>query len=103
MTELPDIGDKDLLDELQRIIAERGVMLRTCRSGVKIDIGFSGDGPMYEFFGGPELGELGQGVGSYSNQFVERGDSASYLGGDIRALIKKAIVHDRRVDAGKKP
>ena len=91
---LPDISDKELLDELQRLI-ERGVMIRTCRSGVKINLGFVGHGSMYEFFGGPELGEIQQGVGSGSDWHIETGNKDSY-GSDIRALLKKAINHDRR-------
>lgn len=93
MKTLPDISDKELLDELQHLI-ERGVMIRTCRSGVKIDIGFEGYGPMYEFFGGPELGEIQQGIGSMSQWHVEAGGNS--CGSDIRALLKKAINHDRR-------
>src|SRR5258708_5990287 len=95
-----ELSDKELLDKLERLIAERGVMLRTCRSGVKIELGFRGYGATYTFFGGEHSGKLNQGVGEYSDEFTEQaftgeGPGLDCCGGNLRALLRKAISNDQ--------
>lgn len=82
--------DTELLNALERLFVTHGVMMRTCRSGIKLELGFEGYGPVYTFFGGIETGALHQGVGQSSRYFVEsaRGDT---LGTNVRSLIRKAL------------
>ena len=78
----PDVTDKELLDGLQRLFDQHVVALRSCRSGVKVDVAQASMSWL------PPDKTIA--TGWHRDYFGSDANGSEY-GGDIRAAIARAI------------